>query len=121
MKERFLQQAKREYSPQQRLAALLVEAIFFMAIFPLALLLLGGRLDRWLGWPALLHPPMNAVIGGLLIVAGWLAGAPGCGRAADLHQGRGGAGDGRPLRGGVPGLSPPRAVHHSQAAQARLK
>jgi protein-S-isoprenylcysteine O-methyltransferase Ste14 len=72
MKDRFLQQTKREYSPRQRLAALLVEAVFFIAIFPLALLLLGGLLDRWLGWPALMQQPVNAIAGWLLVVAGWL-------------------------------------------------
>ncbi|MCX6030045.1 MAG: isoprenylcysteine carboxylmethyltransferase family protein [Chloroflexi bacterium] len=72
MRNRFLTQAKREYSPRQRLAALLVEAIFFMVIFPFALLLLGGLLDRWLGWSKLMQEPINALIGWLLIVGGWL-------------------------------------------------
>jgi protein-S-isoprenylcysteine O-methyltransferase Ste14 len=72
VKDRFLAQAKREYSLRQRVAALLVEAIFFMALFPLALLLLGGLLDRWLGWPKLMQQPVNAILGWLLIVAGWL-------------------------------------------------
>jgi protein-S-isoprenylcysteine O-methyltransferase Ste14 len=72
MKDRFLQQTKREYASRQRLAALAVEAVFFMAIYPLALLFLGGLLDRWLGWPKLMLPPVNAIVGWLLIVAGWL-------------------------------------------------
>ncbi len=72
MKDRFLQQTKREYSSRQRLAALLVEAIFFLIIFPLALLLLGGLLDRWLGWPKLIQQPLNTIMGWLLIVGGWL-------------------------------------------------
>ncbi len=72
MRDRFLAQAKREYSPRQRLAALLVEAVFFMALLPLALLLLGGLLDRWLGWPRLTLPPVNVIAGWLMIVGGWL-------------------------------------------------
>ena len=149
-----------------------------MIILPLALLGLGGLLDRWLGWPALSYPPANAIIGGLMILAGWLlglwtnyvqftlgrgtpvpvmatqklligppysycrnpmalgtivaylglsvvAGSPGAGllvalgrgRAADLHPAGRRKGDGGALRRGVPGLSPPRAVHHPQAAQ----
>jgi protein-S-isoprenylcysteine O-methyltransferase Ste14 len=72
VRDRFLAQAKREYSPRQRLSALLVEAVFFMAIFPLALLLLGGLLDRWLGWSKLIQEPINAIVGWLLILSGWL-------------------------------------------------
>ena len=65
MKDRFLQQAKREYGPNQRSAALVVEAVFFIGILPLALLLLGGLLDRWLSWPKLMLPPVNVIIGTL--------------------------------------------------------
>lgn len=72
MKDRFLKQAEREYNPKQRLAALLVEAVFFLVIFPFALLALGSVLDRWLQWPRLAYPPINLVLGWLLIVAGWL-------------------------------------------------
>jgi protein-S-isoprenylcysteine O-methyltransferase Ste14 len=71
MKDRFLQQAKREYSPNQRTAALAVEAVVFLGILPLALLLLGGLLDRWLGWPKLTLQPVNAIAGALLIASGW--------------------------------------------------
>jgi hypothetical protein len=71
MKDRFLQQTKREYGSNQRLAALAVEAVFFIGILPLALLLLGGLLDRWLGWPKLMLPPVNAIVGALLIATGW--------------------------------------------------
>ena len=181
MRERLLKQASHEYSPKQRAALLAAAGVLFLVILPWALVRLGGRLDHALDWPALRYPPVNAIAGGLLVLAGWLlgvwsnylqftlgrgtpvpvmatqklivrppysycrnpmalgaivaylgvsviagiagrgaAGAPGRGRAADLHQGRGGAGDGRALRGGVPGLSPPGAVHHAQAAQERM-
>ncbi len=72
MKDRFLVQAQHEYTPAQRMAALSVEAIFFLAIAPLALLLVGRAIDRWLGWPALALPPLNGIAGGLLILGGWL-------------------------------------------------
>jgi protein-S-isoprenylcysteine O-methyltransferase Ste14 len=72
MKDRFLQQTKRAYSPNQRLAALAVEAVFFIGLLPLALLFLGGLLDRWLGWPKISLPPVNVTVGVLLIVSGWL-------------------------------------------------
>ncbi len=72
MKERFLTQAKHEYTPRQRVAALLVEAVFFLAIAPLALLLLGRAIGRWLGWPALALPPLNGIAACLLILGGWL-------------------------------------------------
>jgi protein-S-isoprenylcysteine O-methyltransferase Ste14 len=71
MRERFLAQASREYSVRQRMAALLVEAVFFLAVLPLALLLLGGRIDSSLGWPQLIRPPLSFVAGGILILGGW--------------------------------------------------
>ncbi len=72
MWKRFLRQAQHGYSPQQRLAVLLAAAVRFVVILPLALLYLGRLLDRTLGWPALLCPPVNAFVGGLMILAGWL-------------------------------------------------
>ena len=74
MRDRFLKQTKREYSPRQRMALLAVAGVFFIVILPLALIRLGGRLDRVLDWPAFLYPPANAILGGLLILAGWLLG-----------------------------------------------
>ncbi len=71
MRDRFLKQTKREYSPNQRLALLAAAGVLFLVILPWALIRLGGRLDRVLGWPALLHPPANAILGGLMILAGW--------------------------------------------------
>jgi protein-S-isoprenylcysteine O-methyltransferase Ste14 len=70
--KRLLKQAQHEYSPQQRLAVLLAAAVLFVVILPQALLCLGRLLDGTLGWPALLCPPVNAFVGGLMILAGWL-------------------------------------------------
>ncbi len=74
MRDRFLQQTKREYSPRQRLALLAAAGVLFIVILPLALIRLGGRLDRVLDWSAFLYPPANAIVGGLMILAGWLLG-----------------------------------------------
>ncbi len=74
MRDRFLKQTKREYSPRQRAALLAAAGVLFIVILPWALVRLGGRLDRLLDWPALVHPPVNAIAGGLMILAGWLLG-----------------------------------------------
>ncbi len=74
MWKRFLKQTQREYGTQQRLALLAAAGVVFVVILPLALLTLGRRLDGVLGWPALLHPPANAIVGGLIVLAGWLLG-----------------------------------------------
>jgi protein-S-isoprenylcysteine O-methyltransferase Ste14 len=71
MRDRLLKQANREYGPTPRLALLAAAGVLFVIILPLAILRLGGRLNRGLGWPALLHPPVNAILGGLMILAGW--------------------------------------------------
>ncbi len=72
MRDRLLAQAKREYGPRQRLAMLAAAGVLFVVILPLALFRLGHRLDRALDWPMLLFPPVNAIIGGLMVLAGWL-------------------------------------------------
>lgn len=74
MRERLLKQASHEYSPKQRAALLAAAGVLFLVILPWALVRLGGRLDRGLGWPALRYPPVNAIAGGLLVPAGWLLG-----------------------------------------------
>ncbi len=75
MKEKLLEQTKREYSTQQRLVALAVEGVFFLLILPLALIALGSFLDQWLRWAPILYAPINLLLGGLLIVVGWLLAA----------------------------------------------
>ncbi len=74
MRERLLKQASHEYNPKQRAALLAAAGIVFLVILPWALVRLGGRLDRGLDWPALRYPPVNAILGGLLVLAGWLLG-----------------------------------------------
>ena len=75
MKDKLLQQTKREYSPNQRLRALTVEGVFFLGVFPFALIALGSSLDQWLQWAPIVYQPINLVLGGLLSVASWLLGA----------------------------------------------
>jgi len=74
MKNRFLEQAKREYSPNQRIRALSGEAIIFIIILPGALIFLGRFLDKLLQWQALLYQPANLIVGVLCILSGWLLG-----------------------------------------------
>ena len=74
MLDRLLKQTNREYGPKARLALLAVAGVVFLVILPWALVRLGGRLDRALGWPALRYPPANAILGGLMALAGWLLG-----------------------------------------------
>ena len=72
MEEKSLKRVEHEYSSGQRLAALLVEAIFFLVVFPPALIILASSLDRWLHLPRFLHGSLGAALGGLLVVAGFL-------------------------------------------------
>ncbi len=74
MRERLPKQASHEYSPKQRAALLAAAGVVFLVILPWALVRLGGRLDRALDRPALRYPPVNAIAGGLLVLAGWLLG-----------------------------------------------
>ncbi len=67
---KLLQQSRREYRPRQRLLAMAVEAIFFLALLPYVLFRLGATLDRWIGWPTLLYPPVNALVGVPVMLAG---------------------------------------------------
>jgi protein-S-isoprenylcysteine O-methyltransferase Ste14 len=75
MKERFVEQTKREYSPKQRSAALAVEGVVFLVVLPFALIALGSSIDRGLQWTPVLVQPVNLVLGACLSAAGWLLGA----------------------------------------------
>jgi protein-S-isoprenylcysteine O-methyltransferase Ste14 len=72
MKDRLLKQTKREYGPGQRLAALLIEGIFFMVVLPYVLAALAELLDPGLHLPRFVHNPITPAVGWLLIAAGWL-------------------------------------------------
>ena len=72
MKDKLLQQTKREYSPNQRLVALAVEAVIFLFVLPFALIALGSSFDQWLQWLPIRYEPISLILGGLLSVASWL-------------------------------------------------
>jgi protein-S-isoprenylcysteine O-methyltransferase Ste14 len=74
MKDKLLEQAKHEFSPKQRLVALLVLAPFFLFVLPFILITLGSRIDQWLHWSPILYEPFNLILGWLLIMAGWIFG-----------------------------------------------
>lgn len=71
MKEKLLDQAKREYSAKQRFLALLIMAPIFLLILPLILVWLGVRIDAFFGWAPILSKPLNGILGLLLMVFGW--------------------------------------------------
>lgn len=69
---KFLRQARREYQPRQRLLAMAFEGVIFLALLPYLLFRLGAAIDGWMGWPTLRYPPLNAVVGGMITLGGWL-------------------------------------------------
>ncbi len=72
MKDKFLKQTEREYSPGQRLAALIVAGTFFLTVLPILLVYLSAWLDRRLGLPLFLFPPWTTILGWVLIISGLL-------------------------------------------------
>src|SRR4030065_1821021 len=74
MKGNLLEQARHEYSPKQRLVALLVLAPIFLVVLPFILIALGSRIDQWLQRSPILYEPFNLILGWMLIVAGWTFG-----------------------------------------------
>ena len=74
MRDKFLEQAKHEYSPKQRIVLLLCIAPVFLFILPLFFIRLGARIDQWLQWPPVPNPPFNLILGFLLLLPGLLFG-----------------------------------------------
>ena len=72
MKDKLLAQTKHEYSPRQRSLALVIEAVFFLGIFPFVLIELGASFDRWSQWSVAPSEPIHFLLGGLFVLAGWL-------------------------------------------------
>jgi protein-S-isoprenylcysteine O-methyltransferase Ste14 len=72
MKNKLIEQAGREYSPNTRFAALMALAPVFLFLLPLLIVRLGAGLDQWLNLPPLLPAPAGLVLGGLLVVPGGL-------------------------------------------------
>lgn len=72
MKEKFLKQARHEYSPGKRIMALMIEGVFFLGILPGALVYFSARLDHRFELPSLSFGVINIVLGCGLVVAGIL-------------------------------------------------
>ena len=70
MRDWLLRNANIEYSARRRLTLMALAGLFFMILLPVALVQLGGRLDDALGWPAFARAPVNAIVGGLMVLAG---------------------------------------------------
>ena len=69
---KLFKNAKHEYSPNERIAALIVIAPLFLFGLPYMFITLGSWLDQWLHLPPILGEPLNLVFGLLLIVLGLL-------------------------------------------------
>jgi protein-S-isoprenylcysteine O-methyltransferase Ste14 len=74
MKEKFLKQAKREYSPGKRIIGLMIEGVFFLVILPVALIYFSSRLDQRFGLPHLYFGAINIILGCIFIGTGFLLG-----------------------------------------------
>ncbi len=74
MKEKFLQNAKHEYSSGKRTILLLFAGIVFLGILPGVLVSLSPRLDHQFGLPTLAFGAINIILGCSFIAAGFLLG-----------------------------------------------
>jgi protein-S-isoprenylcysteine O-methyltransferase Ste14 len=74
MKEKFLQQAGRDYSPGKRTIGLMIEGVFFLAILPCILVYFSAQLDQRFRLPHLAFGIINLILGCVLIGTGLLLG-----------------------------------------------
>lgn len=74
MKEKFLKNAKHEYSPSKRAILLIFAGIVFLGLLPYFLVYFSTLLDRYFGLPHLGVGIINGVVGVCFIVAGLLFG-----------------------------------------------
>ncbi len=74
MPDWVVKQAGKEYPLRTRLLLMPILAAIFLVVLPLALVYLGRLLDRSFGWPELTSPPLTTVLGGLMVLGGWLLG-----------------------------------------------
>ena len=72
MKEKLLKQAKREYSPEKRIIALIIEGVFLLGILPATLVYFSSLLDRRFELPPLAFGVVNIVLGCGFVAAGIL-------------------------------------------------
>jgi protein-S-isoprenylcysteine O-methyltransferase Ste14 len=74
MKEKFFEQAKREYSPGKRIMLLMIAGVFFLGIMPVTLVYYCPRLDHQFGLPPLAFGGINILLGCGFVAAGFLLG-----------------------------------------------
>jgi len=74
MKEKFLQNAKHEYSPGKRTILLIFAGIVFLGILPGSLVYFSPLLDQQFGLPTLAFGAVNIILGCILFSAGLLLG-----------------------------------------------
>jgi protein-S-isoprenylcysteine O-methyltransferase Ste14 len=72
MKDKFLKQTTREFSPGKRIMALMVEGVFFLGVLPGTLVHFSPLLDHQLKLPSLAFGVINTVSGCGLIAGGIL-------------------------------------------------
>lgn len=72
MKDKFLKQTEREYSPGRRLALLVVAGSFFLILLPILLVLFSAWLDGRLSLPSFAWTPWTTLLGWALIISGFL-------------------------------------------------
>ncbi len=72
MKQKFLDQAKHEYSSRERITALMVEGVFFLGILPGAVVFFSPLLDRQFKLPSLAFGVSQIILGGAFVAAGIL-------------------------------------------------
>ena len=70
MKEKFLQNAKREYNPGKRTILLVVAGIVFLGILPGCLVYFSALVDHQFGLPTLAFGAVNIIVGCLVFAAG---------------------------------------------------
>lgn len=74
MKDGFLKNAGREYSPGKRMVLLLCAGLVFLVLLPYGLVILSQRLDQHFGLPALVFGRANLLLGGVCIAGGLFLG-----------------------------------------------
>lgn len=68
----FTRWSKRNYSDRQRLAAIILGGIFFWLFVPAVIVVSSFLLDPKLHLPRVIRTPVNMILGGPLIISGWL-------------------------------------------------
>ncbi len=74
MKDELLKQASHEYSPGNRLKALVIEGVVFLGLLPAALVYFSGRIDDRFTLPTLGFGVIAPILGAALVAAGLLLG-----------------------------------------------